>query len=85
MAIENEIFTDGVYQVHMLEQTIRMDFMRLQPSPANKTPVPKPFERLILTPQAFLRTYEAMGQIVQKMEEMGLIRRGKPGDAPEAK
>ena len=33
MAIENEVYADGVYQIHMLEQTIRLDFMRLQPSP----------------------------------------------------
>ncbi len=78
MAIENEIFADGVYQIHMIEQTIRLDFMRLQPSPENKTPVPKPFERVVLTPQGFLRTYEAMGQIVKKLEELGVIRRNDP-------
>ncbi len=75
MAIENEIFADGVYQIHMIEQTLRLDFMRLQPSPENKTPVPKPFSRVVLTPQGFLRTYEAMGQIVKKLEEIGMIRR----------
>ncbi len=75
MAIENEIFADGVYQIHMIEQTIRLDFMRLQPSPESKAPVPKPFERVVLTPQGFLRTYEAMGQIVKKLEELGMIRR----------
>ncbi len=75
MAIETEVFSDGVYQIHMIENTIRLDFMRLQPSPENKTPVPKPFERVVLTPQAFLRTYEAMGQIVKKLEEIGAIRR----------
>ncbi len=75
MAIEHETFADGVYQIHMIEQTIRLDFMRLQPSPENKTPVPKPFERVVLTPQGFLRTYEAMGHIVKKLEELGLIRR----------
>ena len=65
MAIENEVYADGVYQIHMLEQTIRMDLMRLQPNPENNAPLPKPFERIIMTPQGFLRTYEAMGQIIQ--------------------
>lgn len=83
MAIETEVYSDGVYQIHMIEQTIRLDFMRLQPSPENNnTPVPKPFERIILNPQGFLRTYEAMSQIVAKLEELGIVRRNKPGDTP---
>ena len=86
MAIENEIYADGVYQIHMLEQTIRLDFMRLQPSAENQTPVPKPFERVIPSPHLFLRPYEAMGQIVHKLEELGLIRRNPnpPTNPPAA-
>ncbi|MBR5592289.1 MAG: hypothetical protein IKW38_07220 [Kiritimatiellae bacterium] len=82
MAIENEVYADGVYQIHMLEHTIRLDLMRLQPSPENKTPIPRPFERVIMNPQGFLRTYEAMGQIIQKLEELGVIRRNNP-DEPQ--
>ncbi|MBO7181177.1 MAG: hypothetical protein J6V91_00135 [Kiritimatiellae bacterium] len=78
MAIETEIYADGIYQIHMLEHTIRLDLMRLQPSPENNTPIPRPFERIIMNPQGFLRTYEAMGQIVQKLEELGVIRRNDP-------
>ncbi len=78
MAIEHEAYADGVYQIHMLENTIRLDFMRLQPSPENQTPVPKPFERVILTPQGFLRTYQAMTQIMQKLEELGVVKRNPP-------
>lgn len=78
MAIETEVYADGVYQIHMLEHTIRLDLMRLQPSPENNTPIPRPFERIIMNPQGFLRTYEAMGQIVQKLEELGIIRRNDP-------
>jgi hypothetical protein len=83
MAIENEVYADGVYQIHLLEQTIRMDFMRLQPSPENKTPIPRPFERVIMNPQGFMRTYEAMGQIIQKLEELGVIRRNPDYQPPE--
>jgi hypothetical protein len=82
MAIENEVYTDGVYQIHMLEQTIRMDMMRLQPNPENNAPLPKPFERIIMTPQGFLRTYEAMGQIIMKLEELGYIRRNPDANPP---
>ncbi|MBR4317163.1 MAG: hypothetical protein IKW23_03325 [Kiritimatiellae bacterium] len=82
MAIENEVYADGVYQIHMLEQTIRMDLMRLQPNPENNAPLPKPFERIIMTPQGFLRTYEAMGQIIQKLEELGFIRRNPDATPP---
>ena len=82
MAIENEVYADGVYQIHMLEQTIRMDLMRLQPNPENNAPLPKPFERIIMTPQGFLRTSEAMGQIIQKLEELGFIRRNPDATPP---
>lgn len=81
MAIEQEVYADGVYQIHMLEQTIRLDLMRLQPNPEGNSPLPKPFERIVMTPQGFLRTYEAMGQIIQKLEELGIIRRN-PGYPP---
>ncbi len=80
MAIETEIFCDGVYQIHVLEETLRMDLMRLQPSPENKTPVPKPFERVVFTRQGFLRTYEAMTQIIRKLEELGYIKRQPPAE-----
>jgi hypothetical protein len=75
MAIENEVYADGVYQIHMLEQTIRLDLMRLQPNPEGNNPIPRPFERVIMNPQGFLRTYEAMGQIIKKLEELGVLRR----------
>lgn len=78
MAIESEIYADGIYQIHVLENTIRLDFMRLQPSPENNKPVAKPFERVILTPQGFLRTFEAMQQICKQLEEHGIIRRTPP-------
>lgn len=84
MAIESEVYSDGIYQIHMLEQTIRLDLMRLQPNPENNAPVPRPFERIIMTPQGFLRTYEAMGQIIQKLEELGIVRRNPNPPAPEA-
>ena len=82
MAIEKEVFSDGVYQIHVVDQTVRLDFMRLQPSPEQTAPVPNPFERVILTPQGFLRTLDAMNQIAAKLEEAGYIQR-KPneGDA----
>ena len=41
MAIENEVYADGVYQIHMLEQTIRLDFMRLQPSRGHGSDCPQ--------------------------------------------
>ncbi|MBQ9694405.1 MAG: hypothetical protein IJV69_06585 [Kiritimatiellae bacterium] len=85
MAIEHEVYADGVYQIHMLEQTIRLDLMRLQPNPENTAPLPKPFERIVMTPQGFLRTYEAMGQIVQKLEELGFIRRNPDANPPPGK
>ncbi|MDO4528219.1 MAG: hypothetical protein Q4C03_05495 [bacterium] len=83
MAIEKEVYADGIYQIHVLENTIRLDLMRLQPSPENNKPVPKPFERVILSPQGFLRTFEAMQQICKQLEEHGIIRRNPPQE-PEA-
>lgn len=79
MAIETETYADGVYQIHVLGNTVRLDLMRLQPSPENNgKPIPKPFERIILDINAFLNTYGAMGTIIQQLEKNGIIKRNPP-------
>lgn len=81
MAIENEIYADGIQQIHVLEHTIRLDLMRLQPNAEGK-PIPRSFLRIIMNPQGFLRAYEGMGQIIQKLEAAGMIHRNPNPNAP---
>ncbi len=83
MAIEHEFYSDGVYQIHVLDQTLRLDFTRLQPNPETNNPIPKPCERAIMNLQGFLRTYRSMTQTLRKLEELGIVQRGG-SDTPPA-
>ncbi len=78
MAIDNQIYSDGLSQIHMVEGMVRLDFMRLEPAQDGKEPIPHPTDRVIMNPPAFLRTFEAMQQMVDKFVEAGLIKKNTP-------
>lgn len=79
MSVQKETYADGLAQIHMIEGMVRLDFMRLQPGQDGKAPIPQPTERVIMNPQAFLRTFQAMQQMLDKFVEAGIL---KKGDAP---
>lgn len=75
MSVKNETYSDGLAQIHMIEGMVRLDFMRLQPGQDGAAPVPQPTDRIIMNPPAFLRTFQAMQQMIDKFVEKGLLKK----------
>ena len=75
MSDKKEIFTDGFGQIHFAGGMIRMDLVTLQPVEEGKPPVPEANARLIVPPQGFLAMYNAMQQMIAKLESAGLVKR----------
>ncbi len=69
------MYVDGLSQATLLEGLVRLDFFCAGERTADGSVSHEPVERLMLPPAAFLRAYEAMGQLVARMEEAGLVQR----------
>ena len=75
MADKNEIYADGLCQIHIVGGTVRMDFMTLEPQKDNQPPVQNVNNRVILPIQAFLAAYDTMQKLLNKLESDGLIKK----------
>ncbi len=75
MSDKKVIYTDGFGQIHFAGGMIRMDLVNLEPTEEGKPPVPEATARLIVPPQGFLAMFNAMQQMIGKLEEAGLVKR----------
>ncbi len=78
------MYADGLSQMTLLEGLVRMDFYCAGEQAEDGEVTREPAGRLLLPPPAFLRTYEAMGELIARMEAAGLVHRNAPGAAQEA-
>lgn len=68
----------------MLEGMVRLDLFCYEDKGGQEKAVRRVTEQVVLPPAAFLRAYEAMGELVRRMEEGGVVkRRGKTPAASE--
>lgn len=74
MTKKNEIYSDGLAQIHVVGTTVRMDFMTLEPQ-QDSQPVQNINNRVILPLQAFLSAYSTMQNLVNKLEQDGMIKK----------
>ncbi len=75
------MYADGLSQVTLLEGLVRMDFYCAGEQADDGSVTHEPAGRLLLPPVGFLRAYEAMGELIARMEEAGLVHRHEPGEA----
>ena len=75
MAGKNEIYADGLAQIHVVGSTVRLDFMTLEPQTDNQPPAQNVNTRVILPLQAFLATYDTMQKLLDKLEKDGVIKK----------
>ncbi len=71
----------------LLEGLVRMDFYCAGEQVEGGEVTQENALRLLLPPPAFLRTYEAMGELIARMEAAGLVHRNtptKPAPTPQA-
>ena len=75
--IKNELFADGIGQIHFAGGMVRFDLVTLQPEEDGKAPVPESHARLIMPPQGFLSAFNSMQQLINKLVEAGVLKKNE--------
>jgi hypothetical protein len=70
-------YVDGIGNIQLAEGVVRMDLMMIdelgsEQAKAHKSGV------LVMSLPAFMRTYQQMTQVVEKMVEQGVLKRQEP-------
>ena len=75
---KQEIFADGIGQIHFAGNMVRFDFVTLQPSEEGKAPVAESKVRVIMPPQGFLGAFDSMQKLINKLVEAGVLKKNEP-------
>ena len=72
-----EIYADGVGEITVTGSVVRIDLVSLSVAQKDENGRPKPVvrKRIVMPVDGFLRTYAVIGNVLQKMEQAGLVRR----------
>lgn len=73
--MKNEIFADGIGQIHFAGNMVRFDFITLQPTGDGEAPTPQYNERIIMPPQGFLAAFDSMQKLIDKLVEAGILQK----------
>ena len=76
MAQKQEIFADGIGQIHFAGGLVRFDFATLQPKEGEE-PTLDSSVRIIMPPQGFLSAFNSMQQLIDKLVEAGVIQKNE--------
>lgn len=68
----NEVYVDGVGQLHYLSNMIRMDLITIAPDDTGEVRH-EVKQRIIMTPQAFANTMDTMQKLADKLVESGVF------------
>lgn len=80
-----EVYSDGIGKIHFLGGTIRLDLFSFIPSESDgEEPTPEITERIIMSPNAFLASYESFVNMLKKLEDAGIVSRKAPEAAEDA-
>lgn len=72
----NTIYTDGIGKIHFFGNMIRLDLMDFVPSESddpNAKPAPQITTRLVMSPNAFLASYESFVNMIDKLTKAGVL------------
>ncbi|MGI5832469.1 MAG: hypothetical protein ACOX6D_08070 [Thermoguttaceae bacterium] len=75
--MKQEIYADGIGQIHFAGGMVRYDFMTLQPNPDGAAPTPEFNERIIMPPQGFLTAFNSMQRLIDKLVEAGVLKKNE--------
>ena len=74
---KQEIFVDGIGQIHFAGGMVRYDFVSLQPQADGKPPVAETNIRIVMPPQGFLGAFNSMQQMIDKLLEAGILQKNE--------
>jgi hypothetical protein len=74
-----ELYADGIGGISLTEGMVRIELVSLLPNAVEPNrPTPEVRQRLIMTPQGFLQAHAAMQNLLEKLEEAGIVQRNPP-------
>ena len=76
---KKEIYSDGIGQISFAGGMVRFDLMSLEPN-GDKDPAPVFKERVIMSPDGFLKSFGTMEGLINKLVDAGVLTRNKPED-----
>lgn len=80
---KKERFVDGVEKIHFLGGVVRIDFATFQPNPENPDqPGMETKERIIMTPEGFLRTFNSIQQLAEQLLKQGVLKKNENPQQP---
>lgn len=80
------IYTDGIGKIHFFGNMIRLDLMDFVPSEsddAGSKPEPTITTRLVMSPHAFLASYESFMNMIDKLKKAGVLTAADDGDGQD--
>lgn len=81
MAI-NHYYIDGINNISLIDGVVRMDMVTLSKG-TEQSPQIVTSGHLCMSTRALLRTYQQMGEIVNSMQQQGLIKKKDNLEGPE--
>ena len=73
-----ETYVDGVEKIHFLGGLVRLDLGTLQPNPENPEEPKMEFtQRVITTPEGFLRIYNSIQQLADHLLKQGVLKKNE--------
>ncbi len=73
--MKDEIYADGIGQIHFAGNMVRFDFVTLQPTGDSSAPEIQKNQRIIMPPQGFLGAYDSMQKLIDKLVAAGVLQR----------
>ena len=71
--MKEEIYADGIGQIHFAGNMVRFDFVTLQPTGDNQEPTMEKQQRIIMPPQGFLGAFDSMQKLIDKLVAAGVL------------
>ena len=77
MDVKKEFYGDGLTQLHFVGGLVRCDFATLQPNTAGtgEAPIPEKSLRLVMPLPGFLKTYDTMKALLDRMLDAGIVKK----------
>jgi hypothetical protein len=76
MSVSREIFADGIGEITLSGGMVRLDLVSLVGSQndENNKPRLEVFQRIVMPPDGFLRSFSAMENLVKQLIDAGLVQ-----------
>ena len=80
----NELYVDGIGQIHYVSNMIRMDLITVSPNPSGDGDVvPEVKQRVLLTSNGFIGMMNTMQKLADKLVENGVFTKDDGGNEAE--